>query len=196
MAGGYIGIEAIVYAALPHWKWKSADLLIGMFVLTFGLAMVREKTVYLRRVLIMSLLLMTPVFIGMVSHQPLSMAMQYRTIGFSLACASGFFALQAFLPVGSIRKILSRLFYGSIFLLCLIFWGYYFSAGSLLNASAIMAVFQTNPAEARSYLMDFMPWQGLLILLLLLVVYVACLRKWTRSLTVYWGGTTVLENAS
>lgn len=144
----------------------------------------------------MSLLLMTPVFIGMVSHQPLSMAMQYRTIGFSLACASGFFALQAILPVGRIRKILSRLFYGSVFLLCLIFWGYYFSAGSLLNASAIMAVFQTNPAEARSYLMDYMPWQGLLILLLLLVVYAACLRKWTRSLTVHWGGTAVLGNAS
>ena len=116
------------------------------------------------------------------------MAMQYRTLAFSLIGAAGFFTVQSFLPIGRLRTIVSRTFYSVAFIVSLMLWGYYFSAGSLLNASAILAIFQTNLAEAKSYLLDYMPWQGVCILLLLIAAYVRFLRHWTQSLTVHWGG--------
>ena len=122
------------------------------------------------------------------------MAMQYRTLAFSLIGAAGFFTVQSFLPIGRLRTIVSRTFYSVAFIVSLMLWGYYFSAGSLLNASAILAIFQTNLAEAKSYLLDYMPWQGVCILLLLIAAYVRFLRHWTQSLTVHWGGTVVLAN--
>lgn len=192
LIGGYVCAELLIYAALPHWKWKSADLLFGMLVLVSGMAVVKEKAAFLRRTLFMSLLLMMPIFIGMLAGQPLHMAMQYRTLAFSLIGAAGFFTVQSFLPVGRWRTIFSRAFYSAVFLVSLTLWGYYFSAGSLLNASAILAIFQTNPAEAKSYLLDYMPWQGVCILILLIAAYVRFLRHWTQSLNVHWGGTAVL----
>ena len=186
IVGAYICAQFIIYAALPYWKWNSAYLLFGIFVLTNGCEIVKEKKLFLYRTIFISLFLMMPIFIGILANQPLHMEVQYRTIGFSLAVAASFFFLQALLPVNKFRKIFSCIFYSIIFLLFAILCGYYFSSGSLLNASAIMAVFQTNPAEARSYLIDYMPWQGCCVIFLFFTMYIVYLHQWNPLITVEW----------
>lgn len=108
--------------------------------------------------------------------------MQYRTIAFSLIFSGAFFFLQAMLPFRKIRIGISAVFYLIVFLLFLLPWAYFFASHSLLNASAVLAVFQTNPAEAKSYLVDFMPWQAWGIMAVLLAAYVFLLRQWRPSL--------------
>ena len=136
---------------------------------------------FLVQIVAFAMLWMSPVFIGMVAGQPLSVIMQYRTIAFAFILSSLFIIIRDFLPYRNLRKICSFLFYGATFLVTTVILGYYASSGSLLNASAVMAVFQTNPAEAKSYLDDFVPWQVWTAVLILLLAYVIVLNKWKLS---------------
>ena len=179
---GYGLLELLIYIIFPFWKAKSGDLALSVLVLTFASACLEKKRQFLLRTLFMAVLLMAPAFVGLLAKQPLPIAMQYRTIAFSLIFSGAFFFLQAMLPFRKIRIGISAVFYLIVFLLFLLPWGYFFASHSLLNASAVLAVFQTNPAEAKSYLVDFMPWQAWGIMAVLLAAYVFLLRQWRPSL--------------
>lgn len=179
---GYGLLELLIYIIFPFWKAKSGDLALSVLVLTFASACSEKKRQFLLRTLFMAVLLMAPAFVGLLAKQPLPIAMQYRTIAFSLIFSGAFFFLQAMLPFRKIRIGISAVFYLIVFLLFLLPWGYFFASHSLLNASAVLAVFQTNPAEAKSYLVDFMPWQAWGIMAVLLAAYVFLLRQWRPSL--------------
>lgn len=179
---GYGLLELLIYIIFPFWKAKSGDLALSVLVLTFASACLEKKRQFLLRTLFMAVLLMAPAFVGLLAKQPLPIAMQYRTIAFSLIFSGAFFFLQAILPFRKIRIGISAVFYLIAFLLFLLPWGYFFASHSLLNASAVLAVFQTNPAEAKSYLVDFMPWQAWGIMAVLLAAYVFLLRQWRPSL--------------
>lgn len=179
---GYGLMELLIYIIFPFWKAKSGDLTLSVLVLTVACACLERKRQFLLRTFFMAVLLMSPAFVGLLAKQPLPIAMQYRTIAFSLIFSGAFFFLQAVLPFRKMRIGVSVLFYTIVFLLFLLSWGYFFASHSLLNASAVLAVFQTNPAEAKSYLVDFMPWQAWGIMIALLLAYIFLLRQWHPSL--------------
>ena len=179
--GGYILLQVIIYGALPFWKWKSGELGLAMLTVSACCLLIEDIKKFLAQIVAFAMLWMSPVFIGMVAGQPLSVIMQYRTIAFAFILSSLFIIIRDFLPYRNLRKICSFLFYGATFLVTTVILGYYASAGSLLNASAVMAVFQTNPAEAKSYLDDFVPWQVWTAVLILLLAYVIVLNKWKLS---------------
>lgn len=180
-AGGYILLQVIIYGALPFWKWKSGELGLAMLTVSACCLLIEDIKKFLAQIVAFAMLWMSPVFIGMVAGQPLSVIMQYRTISFAFILSSLFIIIRDFLPYRNVRKICSFLFYGATFLVTTVILGYYASSGSLLNASAVMAVFQTNPAEAKSYLDDFVPWQVWTAVLILLLAYVIVLNKWKLS---------------
>lgn len=179
--GGYILLQVIIYGALPFWKWKSGELGLAMLTVSACCLLIEDIKKFLVQIVAFAMLWMSPVFIGMVAGQPLSVIMQYRTISFAFILSSLFIIIRDFLPYRNVRKIYSFLFYGATFLVTTVILGYYASSGSLLNASAVMAVFQTNPAEAKSYLDDFVPWQVWTAVLILLLAYVIVLNKWKLS---------------
>lgn len=179
--GGYILVQVIIYGALPFWKWKSGELGLAMLTVSACCLLIEDIKKFLAQIVAFAMLWMSPVFIGMVAGQPLSVIMQYRTISFAFILSSLFIIIRDFLPYRNVRKICSFLFYGATFLVTTVILGYYASSGSLLNASAVMAVFQTNPAEAKSYLDDFVPWQVWTAVLILLLAYVIVLNKWKLS---------------
>ncbi|MGN0949742.1 MAG: sulfatase-like hydrolase/transferase [Mitsuokella sp.] len=179
---GYALLELLIYLIFPFWKAKSGDLALCVLVLTFACACLTGKKQFLMRSFCTAVLLMSPAFIGLLAKQPLPLPMQYRTIAFSLIISGAFFLLQSLLPLGKIRRIVSIFFYAIVFLVFLLPWGYFFASHSLLNATAVLAVFQTNPAEAKSYLLDFMPWQAWGVMAVLLSAYVFILRQWQPSL--------------
>lgn len=179
--GGYILLQVIIYGALPFWKWKSGELGLAMLTVSACCLLIEDIKKFLVQIVDFAMLWMSPVFIGMIAGQPLSVIMQYRTISFAFILSSLFIIIRDFLPYRNVRKICSFLFYGATFLVTTVILGYYASSGSLLNASAVMAVFQTNPAEAKSYLDDFVPWQVWTAVLILLLAYVIVLNKWKLS---------------
>ncbi|MGN8837424.1 sulfatase-like hydrolase/transferase [Mitsuokella jalaludinii] len=179
--GGYILLQVIIYGALPFWKWKSGELGLAMLTVSACCLLIEDIKKFLVQIVAFAMLWMSPVFIGMIAGQPLSVIMQYRTISFAFILSSLFIIIRDFLPYRNVRKICSFLFYGATFLVTTVILGYYASSGSLLNASAVMAVFQTNPAEAKSYLDDFVPWQVWTAVLILLLAYVIVLNKWKLS---------------
>ena len=179
--GGYILLQVIIYGALPFWKWKSGELGLAMLTVSDCCLLIEDIKKFLVQIVAFAMLWMSPVFIGMIAGQPLSVIMQYRTISFAFILSSLFIIIRDFLPYRNVRKICSFLFYGATFLVTTVILGYYASSGSLLNASAVMAVFQTNPAEAKSYLDDFVPWQVWTAVLILLLAYVIVLNKWKLS---------------
>ena len=179
--GGYILLQVIIYGALPFWKWKSGELGLAMLTVSACCLLIEDIKKFLVQIVAFAMLWMSPVFIGMIAGQPLSVIMQYRTISFAFILSSLFIIIRDFLPYRNLRKICSFLFYGATFLVTTVILGYYASSGSLLNASAVMAVFQTNPAEAKSYLDDFVPWQVWTAVLILLLAYVIVLNKWKLS---------------
>ena len=179
--GGYILLQVMIYGALPFWQWKSGELGLAMLTVSACCLLIEDIKKFLAQIVAFAMLWMSPVFIGMVAGQPLSVIMQYRTIAFAFILSSLFIIIRDFLPYRNLRKICSFLFYGATFLVTTVILGYYASSGSLLNASAVMAVFQTNPAEAKSYLDDFVPWQVWTAVLILLLAYVIVLNKWKLS---------------
>ena len=179
--GGYILLQVMIYGALPFWQWKSGELGLAMLTVSACCLLIEDIKKFLVQIVAFAMLWMSPVFIGMVAGQPLSVIMQYRTIAFAFILSSLFIIIRDFLPYRNLRKICSFLFYGATFLVTTVILGYYASSGSLLNASAVMAVFQTNPAEAKSYLDDFVPWQVWTAVLILLLAYVIVLNKWKLS---------------
>lgn len=52
----------------------------------------------------------------------------------------------------------------------IVIWGYYFSSAAWLNTDAVLAIMQTNVAEAKEYLNDYLPLQGYAIFFILLVI--------------------------
>ncbi len=179
--GGYVLFQAVIYGTLPFWKWKSGELGLAMLTVSVCCLLMEDVRKFLVQVVVFSMIWMSPVFVGVAAHQPLPMAVQYRTIAFAFALSSIFIVVRDFLPYRNVRKLCSFLFYGVTFLVGTVIWGYYASSGSLLNASAVMAVFQTNPAEAKSYLADFVPWQAWMAVLILLLAYTISLNKWKMS---------------
>lgn len=179
--GGYILLQVMIYGALPFWQWKSGDLGLAMLMVSVCCLLMEDVKKFLVQTVAFSMIWMSPVFVGMAAHQPLPMAVQYRTMAFAFVLSSIFIVVRDFLPYRIVRKICSFLFYSATFLVATVIWGYYASSGSLLNASAVMAVFQTNPAEAKSYLDDFVPWQAWAAVLALLLAYMASLYRWKLS---------------
>lgn len=187
----YLTAEILIYLIFPFWKWSSVPLLLGLTSLMAFLAVIPAKKFYLQHSIFLSFLLMLPIFIGMLAKSPIPVSVQYKTIGFSLACSGSIFALQSFIPFRKIRKLFLVFVYSFILFLYLIFWGYYFSSGTLLGATAILAIFQTNLSEAKSYLVDYMPWQGWLAASFLSFLFAAISRYSIRRLPVRGGGINV-----
>ncbi|MCR5437971.1 MAG: phosphoethanolamine transferase [Selenomonas sp.] len=74
-------------------------------------------------------------------------------IGFCMAVVNLFALLVAIVPWKIFKRVIVILEWGIISPILLV-WGYFASTGRWLHADAIVAVVQTNPQEAMSYIMD------------------------------------------
>ena len=88
--GGYILLQVIIYGALPFWKWKSGELGLAMLTVSACCLLIEDIKKFLVQIVAFAMLWMSPVFIGMIAGQPLSVIMQYRTISFAFILSSLF----------------------------------------------------------------------------------------------------------
>lgn len=102
------------------------------------------------------------------SGESVSPAECYQYIGLFTGTYGLLFLIYLFLPQNPVRKVYLFL---SLFLFLMpagLLWFYYFVSGSWPHADTMMAVLQTNPAEAWSYLKDHFHWIGILCTLFVL----------------------------
>lgn len=114
----------------------------------------------------LALCLGSPLFIYALSGETLGRREFLDTLGMTMAVSFG----SLFLLYVWKTKLLSVVFgFAWIILLfpILLYWGYYFSATEPLNAAAVLAIFQTNPAEAISYLREYFSITGGVIIVLI-----------------------------
>ena len=95
--GGYILLQVMIYGALPFWQWKSGELGLAMLTVSACCLLIEDIKKFLAQIVAFAMLWMSPVFIGMVAGQPLSVIMQYRTIAFAFILSSLFTAVYSFL---------------------------------------------------------------------------------------------------
>ena len=86
-------------------------------------------------------------------------------ISFVFAISNLFWLAVAIWPFLRGRQLAAGLLGGVLFVPLLICWGYYFSENAWLNVEAIMALMESNPAEAQEYLLDRTGWSGAVCLL-------------------------------
>lgn len=79
----------------------------------------------------------------------------------AVGCISCFAILSAtFFPNKKLQKTLSALCITPLLLFAAVFLGYYFSTNAAFGNDGILAIMQTNPAEAGEYLADYFSLRG------------------------------------
>ena len=82
-----------------------------------------------------------------------------------------------------------------VFLPVLILWGYYFSESSWLNVDGVMAILQTNTAEAAEYLQDKLHFAALILVSFYLMLTIIC-GSFGRRLEVKRGSRKIYAAAA
>ena len=158
-------INLIMSAFVGIHPYLEIHLVIGCLAASLMLAILPQNARSIIRLLCLAFLFLIPLFLYPLLGQTVSRYVGYATIGLAFSLASLFLwmdnLLQRFSPL---RKLLDFFTFSVCFLVLAAYLGYALTAGAPLGASSMLAVLQTNPAEATSYLHDMVPWAAYLLI--------------------------------
>ena len=171
----YIFLTAATTAIMQDFSFRhTLFLLADAILLVAGGTLLKEKKGYYRAVAFIMAVLGSAFVIRFLTSTPLKVWDVNTYISFCLAVGNILIILVSLLPAAGKLKTVA-LWAGSliVFLPILILWGYYFSESSWLNVDGVMALLQTNTAEASEYLQDKLRYAACILIALYLLLTVA-----------------------
>ena len=175
--GLFIAFTAVTTIAMHDFSPRhTLFLLADAILLTAGAKLLQGTKTYYRIVAATMAVLCSVFVIRYVTPTALKVWDVDIYISFSLALVNIVLLISAVLP----RPVLQKLFLGlagaTLLIPILLCWGYYATELSWLNVDAIMAVLQTNSAEAMEYVKDRTGDFSVLLALL----FAVCLFLWVQ----------------
>jgi heptose-I-phosphate ethanolaminephosphotransferase len=147
---------------------------VDAILLVAGGKLVKDKKWYYRAIAFIVAVLGSVFIIRFLTPTMLRIWDVDTYLSFCLAVGNVLLILVSLLPAaGKLKNV--ALWAGSliVFLPVLLLWGYYFSESSWLNVDGVMAILQTNTAEASEYLQDKLSYAALILISLYLLLTVA-----------------------
>lgn len=167
----YVLLQAAVYFSLHQMRPWAGQLAIGIFLAgVFAHAMQRPCT-FLWKGTLLALWVASPLLIYALGGNFIAKSQVYNTIGLAMGVAFPCLFLFDLCK----HRAASLLFAGVcaiLFVPVLLYWGYDAIAGAPLGATALLAIYQTNPEEAKGFLTAFFPLIGGVMILISVLLYV------------------------
>ena len=168
----YALLTAITTAVMQDFSLRyTLFLLVDAILLVAGGQLFNEKKGYYRVVAFIVAVLSSVFLIRYFCSASTKVWDVDTYLSFCLAVGNVLLVTVSILPVaGKLKKLV--LWAGSLlaFLPVLLLWGYYFSESSWLNVDGVMAILQTNSAEAAEYLQDTLRYAAFVLIFLYLLV--------------------------
>jgi heptose-I-phosphate ethanolaminephosphotransferase len=171
----YILLTAATTAVMQDFSFRyTLFLLVDAILLVAGGNLLKEKKGYYRAVAFLVAVLSSVFFIRFLTSTPLKIWDVNTYLSFCLAVGNVLIILVSLLPpAGKLKNVALWAESLIVFLPILLLWGYYFSESSWLNVDGVMAILQTNSAEATEYLQDRLSYAALILISLYLLLTVA-----------------------
>ena len=175
--GLFIALTAVTTIAMHDFSPRhTLFLLADAILLTAGAKLMQEAKSYYRVMAAAMAVLCSVFVIRYVTPTAVKVWDVNIYFSFCLALVNIVLLISAILPRPVLQKLFLILAGAALFAPILLCWGYYATELSWLNVDAIMAVLQTNSAEALEYVKDRTGGYSVLLALL----FAACLALWVR----------------
>ena len=175
--GIFIVLTAVTTIAMHDFSPRhTLFLLADAILLTAGAKLMQEAKSYYRVMAAAMAVLCSVFVIRYVTPTAVKVWDVNIYFSFCLALVNIVLLISAILPRPVLQKLFLVLAGAALFAPILLCWGYYATELSWLNVDAIMAVLQTNSAEALEYVKDRTGGYSVLLSLL----FAACLALWVR----------------
>ena len=170
----YVILTAVTTAVMHDFSFRyTLFLLVDAIFLVAGGNLFTEKKGYYKAIAFIVAVLSSVFFIRFFSSALLKIWDVDTYLSFCLAVGNVLLLTTSLLPAaGKLKKFILWAASFLIFLPILIVWGYYFSESSWLNVDGVMAILQTNSAEAAEYLQDKLSYGALILIFLYLLLTV------------------------
>lgn len=174
----YLAFTAVTTIILGEFSFKhSLFLLIDAILLTAGAILFEDARRYYGGIAVPIAVLSSAFIIRVLTSAFLRIRDVDVYLSFCLAVSNIILILAALIPKDVLKRIFVFISGAVLFLPVLLCWGFYASEQSWLNADAVMAILQTNTAEAISYVQGRTGWAAIL----LLAVYFLVSAVWAKS---------------
>lgn len=175
--GIFIVLTAVTTIAMHDFSPRhTLFLLADAILLTAGAKLMQEAKSYYRVMAAAMAVLCSVFVIRYVTPTAVKVWDVNIYFSFCLALVNIVLLISAILPRPVLQKLFLVLAGAALFAPILLCWGYYATELSWLNVDAIMAVLQTNSAEAMEYVKDRTGGYSVLLALL----FAVCLALWVR----------------
>ena len=175
--GIFIVLSAVTTIAMNDFSPRhTLFLLADAILLTAGAKLMQEAKSYYRVMAAAMAVLCSVFVIRYVTPTAVKVWDVNIYFSFCLALVNIVLLISTILPRPVLQKLFLVLAGAALFAPILLCWGYYATELSWLNVDAIMAVLQTNFAEALEYVKDRTGGYSVLLSLL----FAACLALWVR----------------
>ena len=167
----FVLLTAITSAVMQDFSFRyTLFLLVDAILLVAGGHLFKEKKGYYRAVAFILAVLSSVFFIRFVTSASLKVWDVDTYLSFCLAAGNVLLVTVSLLPVkGKLKHVTLWVASLLVFFPVVLLWGYYFSESSWLNVDGVMAVLQTNSAEAAEYLQDKLRYAAVMLIFLYLL---------------------------
>lgn len=193
----YVFLTAVTTAVMQDFSFRhTLFLLADAILLAAGGNLVKEKKGYYKAIAFIMAVLCSVFVIRYYSSATLKVWDVDTYLSFCLALGNILLITVSLLPApGKLKNVVLWAAALFVFLPILIFWGYYFSESSWLNVDGVMAILQTNTAEAAEYLQDKLRSTALILVSFYFMVTIIC-GSFGRRLEVKRGSRKIYAGAA
>lgn len=169
IVAAYVVLQGLVYGFLHQWRPWAAQIVIGLVIAGMLASLMEKPKTFLWKGSVFAFLIASPLIIYALGGNFLAAGYIYNTIGFAMALAfTALFLLDMWR--NRVSSIVFSLFCMGLLIPLLLYWGYYAISSCPLGATAILAIYQTNPAEAKSFLKTSLPiFSGIMIIISVII---------------------------
>lgn len=171
----YLLLTAVTTAAMRDFSLRyTLFLLVDAILLVAGGKLIKEKKWYYAAIAFIVSVLSSVFVIRFLTPNTLGIWDVNTYLSFCLAVGNVLIILVSILPaVCKLKNISLWAVSLLVFFPVLILWGYYFSESSWLSVDGVMAILQTNSAEAAEYMQDKLGYTAFALIFLYLLLTVS-----------------------
>ena len=170
----YVFLTAATTAVMQDFSFRyTLFLLVDAILLVAGRKLLKEEKWYYVAVAFIVTVLSSAFVIRYLTSTILKVWYVDTYLSFCLAVGNILVMLASISPTaGKLKHLVLMVGSQLVFLPILVLWGHYFSESSWLNVDGVMALLQTNSAEAAEYLQDKLGYIAFIILFIFLLLTV------------------------
>ena len=170
----YLLLTAVTTAVMHDFSFRyTIFLLVDAILLIAGGKLIKEKKWYYRAIAIIVAVLGSVFVIRFLTPTMLRIWDVNTYLSFCLAVGNLLLVPVSLLPTtGKVKSFVLWAASFFVFLPILVLWGHYFSESSWLNVDGMMALLQTNTAEAVEYLQDKLSYAAFILIFIYLLLTV------------------------